>query len=309
MPAIPRKFLTPPVNTRDHAIGQSNAEVTLVEYGDFQCPHCARAHEVVKLMRVHLGDGMNFVFRNFPMTHVHPEALRAAEAAESVAAHAGNVAYWAMHDALFAHQQDGKDALDDAHLIAYAGADGADPERVRAELTAGTHEMAVRADYISGLRSGVRGTPTFFINGCWFDGDWSDIAAFERALRDVELVASPPVRSAPQLVRDTEGTRVAEEIASRLHALGVMLTGDESGEELADLLEAVEYFEEAVESRGGDLMVDEPIGAEPPIQPDAAAFVLPPREVQESVGAYLQRIDLARRVAETVRLTGVLGKR
>ena len=174
--------LVPAVHAQDHSLGPADAPVTLVEYGDFECPHCAGAHAVVAAVRQRLGARLRVVFRNFPLTAVHPHALHAAEAAESVAAHAGPDAYWAMHDALFVHQQDSADALDDAHLVRYAAAAGADPRQVGAELAARTYEALVRSDFVSGERSGVRGTPTFFVNGVRYGGDWRDVGAFTAAL-------------------------------------------------------------------------------------------------------------------------------
>jgi protein-disulfide isomerase len=175
-------ILHQPVHEGDHSIGPTDAPVTLVEYGDYQCPHCARAHPRVTAVRERLGDRLRFVFRNFPMTELHPEALHAAEAAESVAAHAGSDAFWAMHDLLFEHQQDSEWALDDEHLLEYAAAAGADAGLVKADLDADAFEAHVRADFMSGVRSGVNGTPTFFINGERFEGDWSSVASFAAAL-------------------------------------------------------------------------------------------------------------------------------
>jgi protein-disulfide isomerase len=182
MTTHPQGVLQPPVHEGDHSIGPADAPVTLVEYGDFQCPHCARAHPRVKAVRERLGDRLRFVFRNFPLTEVHPEALHAAEAAESVAAHAGNDAYWVMHDLLYEHQQDSEWALDDEHLLEYAAAAGADPAVVKADLEADTFEAHVRTDFLSGVRSGVNGTPTFFINGERFEGDWSSVSSFAAVL-------------------------------------------------------------------------------------------------------------------------------
>jgi protein-disulfide isomerase len=175
------------VTDADHAVGPANAPVTLVEYGDYQCPHCFRAHPIVTAVRKKLGATLRFVFRNFPLAEVHPNALHAAEAAESVGAHAGTDAFWAMHDAIYKHQQDSDDALDDAHLVRYARSAGADPKTVQQDLDSSTFEERVRADFMGGLRSGVNGTPTFFINGMRFDGDWARVeiltAALETAIR------------------------------------------------------------------------------------------------------------------------------
>src|SRR5215212_5517768 len=122
--------LQPPVSPRDHAQGPEDAPVTLVEYGDYQCPYCGQAYPLIKALQQRLGVELRFVFRNFPLTEIHPRAFHAALAAESVAATAGEDAFWSMHDAIFAHQRDSAAALDDAHLLGYATAAGADANRV-----------------------------------------------------------------------------------------------------------------------------------------------------------------------------------
>lgn len=176
--------LRPPVSEEDHSSGPLDAPVTLVEYGDFQCPHCYRAHPIIVAIQKQLGASLRFVFRNFPLTEMHPEALHAAEAAESVAVQAGPEAYWKMHHAIFEHQQDSFDALDDAHLARYARAAGADSKVVLRDLKEETYASRVRQDFMSGARSGVNGTPTFFINGTRFDGDWTNRSAFASALQE-----------------------------------------------------------------------------------------------------------------------------
>jgi protein-disulfide isomerase len=170
------------VSESDHAIGGANAPITLVEYGDYQCPHCARAHAVLPVVRKRLGARLRFVFRNFPLTEIHPDALHAAEAAESVAASAGDAAFWRMHDTLFEHARDDDDALDDAHLLRYAEQAGASADDVARDLDAENFEPRVKADFMGGVRSGVNGTPTFFINGRRFEGDWTNPASFVAAL-------------------------------------------------------------------------------------------------------------------------------
>ena len=174
--------LRTPVGESDHSLGAATAPVTLVEYGDYQCPHCYRAHPIVGAVRKKLGAKLRFVFRNFPLAEIHPNAMHAAEAAESAGAQAGEKAFWAMHDAIYKHQQDSDDALDDEHLVRYAAAAGADAKAVQRDLDGDTFESRVRTDFMSGLRSGVNGTPTFFINGMRFDGDWSNVNAFVSAL-------------------------------------------------------------------------------------------------------------------------------
>jgi protein-disulfide isomerase len=182
MSAHARGTLRPNVGDSDHAAGPADAPVTLVEYGDYQCPHCYRAHPIISAIRKQMGDRLRFVFRNFPMSEAHPDALHAAEAAESVGMHAGADAYWRMHDAIYRHQQDSDDALDDAHLLKYAAAAGADAAAVQRDLEDDAFADHVRADFSSGVRSGVNGTPTFFINGVRYDGDWTNAKGFLAAL-------------------------------------------------------------------------------------------------------------------------------
>jgi protein-disulfide isomerase len=166
--------LSPPVGARDHAQGPAGAPLTLVEYGDFECPHCGLAHPVVKAIQRDFGTRLRFVFRNFPVATIHPHAEHAAEAAEAAAAYGR---FWEMHDTLFEHQR----ALDDEHLERYAKAIGLDAERFRRELKDGAHAARVREDFLSGVRSGVNGTPTFFINGRRHDASW-DLATLTEAL-------------------------------------------------------------------------------------------------------------------------------
>ena len=191
---IPQGTLRSPVGAEDHVLGPDDAPVTLVEYGDFQCPHCRRAHGVLPKVLKRLGPRVRFVFRHFPLAESHPNAVHAAEAAESVAEQAGEDAFWRMHDALFEHQRDSVDALDDAHLARYAEAAGADGAHVRSDLDTGKFEEAVQAEFLGGVRSGVNATPTFFINGERFDGDWRDMeqlaVAIEEAAVGSTLVAA-----------------------------------------------------------------------------------------------------------------------
>ncbi|HVH38889.1 MAG TPA: thioredoxin domain-containing protein [Gemmatimonadaceae bacterium] len=174
--------LEPAPSERDHSLGPADAPVTLVEYGDYQCPYCRQAHPILRKLRKRFEGRLRFVFRNFPLTRQHPEAQHAAEAAESVAAHAGSDAFWKMHDAIYTHQQDSADALDDAHLAAYAAAAGGSAAQVLDDLAAGTFAERVREDFLSGVHSGVNGTPTFYINGVRFDGAWTDVEEFALAI-------------------------------------------------------------------------------------------------------------------------------
>ena len=175
--------LHPPVSERDYTAGPDDAPVTLVEYGDYECPYCGMAHPIVQGAQRTLGDRLRFVFRNFPLREAHPHAQHAAEAAESAGAQGK---YWEMHDMIFTHQH----ALEDEDLIAYAETIGIDPDRLADDLANKTYEKRVREDFRSGVRSGVNGTPTFFINGERYNGPWADEIRFARALQDAALVRS-----------------------------------------------------------------------------------------------------------------------
>jgi protein-disulfide isomerase len=157
--------LSVPVSERDHTQGPDDAPVTLVEYGDFECPHCGAAHPIVKQIQAVMGDNLRFVFRHFPLTEIHPHAEPAAEAAEAAGAQGQ---FWEMHDTLFENQP----ALDGSHLVAYAEDLGIDVERFVSELERRVHQPRVREDFMTGVRSGVNGTPSFFINGVRHDGPW-----------------------------------------------------------------------------------------------------------------------------------------
>ena len=166
--------LSLPVTDREHAQGSAQAVLTLVEYGDYECPHCGRAHPIVKEVQRRLGSKLRFVFRNFPLGEIHPHAQHAAEAAEAAA---GQGRFWEMHDALFEHQR----SLDDRHLLQYAQTLGLDLERFQQDLASHAYAGRVRDDFRSGVRSGVNGTPTFFINGVRHDDAW-DVETLTEAL-------------------------------------------------------------------------------------------------------------------------------
>jgi protein-disulfide isomerase len=158
--------LTVPVGPDDWSDGPDDAPVTFVEYGDFECPHCGSMEPVLRELRRLAGPGMRFVYRHFPLTTSHPHAQHAAEAAEAAGV---RDAFWPMHDTLFANQ----DRLGDADLVGYAAALGLDAAAVADELAAHVYAPNVRDDFMSGARSGVSGTPTFFINGVRYDGDYT----------------------------------------------------------------------------------------------------------------------------------------
>jgi protein-disulfide isomerase len=150
------------VGARDHAQGPSDAPVTLVEYGDYECPYCGSAYPIVKQIQHRLGDRLRFVFRNFPLSEMHPHAEQAAEAAEAAAT---QNRFWPMHDMLFENQE----ALDVDDLRSYAHAVGIDAARFDGDMQEHTAAARIREDFLSGVRSGVNGTPTFFINGLRHD--------------------------------------------------------------------------------------------------------------------------------------------
>jgi Na+/H+ antiporter NhaA len=157
--AEPLMDLADPVDPeRDHVRGPEDGPVTLVEYGDFQCPHCGRVEPVVRELLAEFGDDLRYVFRHLPLHEVHENAQVAAEAAEAAGAQG---AFWEMYELLLAHQ----DALDLEDLHRYAEELGLDIGRFSEELRTRTHAPRVARDVESADRSGVAGTPTFFING------------------------------------------------------------------------------------------------------------------------------------------------
>jgi protein-disulfide isomerase len=157
--------LNPPVGPDDHVSGPPDAPITLVEYGDYQCPYCGMAHPIVKELQRELGDSLRLVFRNMPLANVHPHAEAAAEAAEAVA-QLGH--FWEMHDLLYENQTN----LGDVALGRYAVQAGAEEGAFDEALKSGAPRARVQRDLESALRSGANGTPTFFINGVRYDGSW-----------------------------------------------------------------------------------------------------------------------------------------
>jgi protein-disulfide isomerase len=160
-------MLTPPVDRHDRVLGGDRPLVTLVEFGDYECPFCGRAHPIVTDALRRMPEEIRFVFRHFPLSRVHPHALSAALAAEAAGAQGQ---FWPMHDTLFENQ----DALADDDLAGYAENLGLDVRRFIADFERGTYLPKVRGDFRSGVRSDVNGTPTFFIDGHRYDGSWID---------------------------------------------------------------------------------------------------------------------------------------
>jgi protein-disulfide isomerase len=170
--------LKPPVGPKDHMQGPPDAPVTLVEYGDYECPYCGEAYPVVKAVQERLGDQVSFVFRNFPLAQAHPHAEEAAEAAEAAASQGK---FWEMHDLLYENQ----DALEPEDLVKYARALKLELPRFVLEMREHVYKERVREDFRNGVRSGVNGTPTFFINGVRHNGPFdlrSLLAAIEEAV-------------------------------------------------------------------------------------------------------------------------------
>ena len=165
-----------PVGKRDHVQGRPDAPISLLEYGDYECSYCGQAYGEVKRIQAQLGEDLQFAFRNFPLAQVHPYALHAALAAEAAALQGR---FWEMHDILYEHQE----ALEDEDLAGYAEALDLDVQRFTHDMQSDAIAERVSEDLMSGVRSGVNGTPTFFINGERHDGPFdyrSLLAAIER---------------------------------------------------------------------------------------------------------------------------------
>jgi protein-disulfide isomerase len=158
------KLVVPVDPSRDHAQGDPKALLTLVEYGDYQCPFCGAAYPEVKKVQKELGAKLRFVFRNFPLTNVHEFAMVAAETAEAAGAQGK---FWEMHDFLYEHQ---KTLGDSSVAIGYAKKIGLDTQKFEREVSQHAYQKRIRDDFMGGVRSGVNGTPTFYVNGVRHDG-------------------------------------------------------------------------------------------------------------------------------------------
>ncbi|MDR3531789.1 MAG: thioredoxin domain-containing protein [Rhodopila sp.] len=151
-----------PVTSLDHVIGDENAAVTIVEYGDYECPFCAAAQPIVKQILARHGRNLLFAFRHFPLAEMHPHAEPAAETAEFAGSQG---LFWPIHDAIYANQH----RLNTPVLIALAASLKLSPISLRDALATHRFLRKVQADFAGGVRSGVNGTPAFFINGVRFD--------------------------------------------------------------------------------------------------------------------------------------------
>ena len=173
------KHLVMPVSEQDHSQGPAIAAVTLVQYGDYECPYTRQSTTVVRAIQQQLGDQLRFVFRNFPLTEIHPHALHAAFAAEAAAAQGK---FWEMHDYIFHHQH----TLEDSDLEQFAEAVGLDMQQYAHAMAERRSLARIEEDVEGGDRSGVQGTPTFFINGVMYRGSWEKdalLAALQAASR------------------------------------------------------------------------------------------------------------------------------
>ena len=169
--------LKPGVTYSDNIQGDANAMITLVEYGDYQCPHCGHAYPIIKQLQQTFGSELKIVFRNFPLKNLHPLAVDAAIASEA----AGRQnRFWEMHDLIFENQRN----LDETSFLLFAQQLGLDLEQFNVGTVAADVIQKVDDDFESGIMSGVNGTPTFFINGFRYDGSW-DLADLTEVISGV----------------------------------------------------------------------------------------------------------------------------
>ena len=174
-----RTHLAVPVSERDHSQGPTTAAVTLVQYGDYECPYTRQSTRVVQALQQELGKQLRFVYRNFPLIEIHPHALHAALAAEAAASQGK---FWEMHDHLFHHQH----TLEDADLAQFAEAVSLDKQQYVRDMAEERGFARIEEDVEGGEGSGVQGTPTFFINGALYRGSWEHdalLAALQAASR------------------------------------------------------------------------------------------------------------------------------
>ena len=167
--------LSIPVDGDDHVQGTADAHVTLVEYGDYQCPGCGAAYPMVKAILNRLGTKLRFAFRNMPLSEIHPFAEMAAEAAEAAGAQGK---FWEMHDGLYEHQAE----LGSELMSALAKRLHLDVPRFEQDLVSRKFRDHVKRDFMGGVRSGVNGTPSFFVNGHQHEGSY----AFEDLVAAIE---------------------------------------------------------------------------------------------------------------------------
>jgi protein-disulfide isomerase len=160
--------LKPPVSSQDHVQGSAQAPIEIVEYGDYQCSHCGAAYPVIRKIQDKFGDQVRFIFRNFPLSESHEFATPAAVASEAAAL---QNKFWEMHDVIYENQA----SLNEEGLLEMAESIGLDMPKFKADIQKENLQEKVETDFESGLRSGVNGTPSFFVNGAKFDGGAEDL--------------------------------------------------------------------------------------------------------------------------------------
>lgn len=156
-------MLINPVSDDDHIQGEKNAAITLVEYGDYQCPFCGQAYPVIKQIQQNYGSKLRFVFRNFPLSEYHPLAMAAAQTAEFAGTEGK---YWEMHDLIFENQP----KLTTEFLLSLAESLKLSPEKLKEVFSNETFENKIQSDFLGGVKSGVNGTPTLYINDVRYAG-------------------------------------------------------------------------------------------------------------------------------------------
>ena len=181
-------LLRAPVSAHDHWRGDPDAPVVLVEYGDYQCPYCAEAHPIVKELLHSYHPNVALVFRHFPLSEAHPMAFPAAQTAEFAGE---RNRFWEMHDSLYANQP----RLGLQTLFSVAEDLGLPRAELQTTLTSDRYAGRIREDFLSGARSGVNGTPCFFVNGVRHEGAWSfdDLAAAIHAAQTRPPSGQPPL--------------------------------------------------------------------------------------------------------------------
>jgi protein-disulfide isomerase len=178
--------LAVPIGPEDHVQGPGSAPITLVQYGDYECPYTRMSRHSVRALEQELGDTLRFVFRHFPLADIHPHARAAALAAEAAATQS-EPSFWAMHEQLFGHQE----ALEDADLRRYAADLSLDVARFDRDRKSSATASHIDRDVTGGERSGVEGTPTFFINGVRHDGPY-DTPTLRAAIASAQRGIAPP---------------------------------------------------------------------------------------------------------------------
>lgn len=167
-----------PVSLADHSLGPKNAPLSLVKYGDYECQGCCQAFRVAQFVQKAFRNDLRFTFRNFPLTQIHPNALNAAKAAEAAAL---QNKFWLMHDLIFENQHD----LSEDALLSYASALDLDINQFMSDMANPEIEERIGQEMYGGTRSGVNGTPTFYINGFRYDGSW-DYNSMMATLRAIQ---------------------------------------------------------------------------------------------------------------------------